>query len=354
MVDRLAALILLGTAYLIQTAEVAHLLPFTVVEAGDNFTFMCQVPGKDVKFLFWYKQSLGHMIQTVAVLGLGKVTVSEEFKDSRFTVTQQQDQYFLNIRNVSKEDEATYLCQSGAMYTSSITNGTFLAVKDPNEQKTVYVKQTPETESVQLGDSVTLQCSLLSKNKENSVQCPGEHSVHWFRPRSGRFGPGVIYTHRNRSNEPEERSCIYSWSKTIQDSSDAGTYYCAVVTCGQILFGEGTTVDTRCLSESGSEVDPVVLVLGVLLVCCVTVIAGLIFYINHRKACGLCIGSATVTHDKSTENHSNDLHDEVKAANYAALDFSTSRVNRGKRRQSPQDCVYSVVRADYNQQHPSL
>ncbi|XP_026185565.1 uncharacterized protein LOC113144073 [Mastacembelus armatus] len=352
MVDRLAALILLGTAYLIQTAEVAHLLPFTVVEAGDNFTFMCQVPENN-KLFIWYKQSLGHMIQTVATVTVGKAKLSEEFNNSRFTITKQQDQNFLNIRNVSKEDEATYLCQSGTTFTFAFINGTFLAVKDPNEQKTVYVEQTPETESVQLGDSVTLQCSLLSKNKENSIQCPGEHSVHWFRPRSGRFGPGVIYTHRNRSNEPEERSCVYSWSKTIQDSSDAGTYYCAVVTCGQILFGEGTTVDTRCLSESGSEVDPVVLVLGVLLVCCVTVIAGLIFYVNHSKACGCCTGSVRVScpirHDSSTENHSNDLHDKAKPVKNAALDFS-SRV-----KQETGECVYSLVTADYvNQQHPSL
>ncbi|XP_026185584.2 uncharacterized protein LOC113144092 [Mastacembelus armatus] len=350
MVDRLAALILLGTAYLIQTAEVAHLLPFTVVEAGDNFTFMCQVPENN-KLFIWYKQSLGHMIQTVATVTVGKEKLSEEFTDSRFTITEQQDQYFLNIRNVSKEDEATYLCQSGTMFTFAFINGTFLAVKDPNEQKTVYVEQTPETESVQLGDSVTLQCSLVSKNKENSVQCPGEHSVHWFRPGSGRFGPGVIYTHRNRSNEPEERSCVYSWSKTIQDSSDAGTYYCAVVTCGQILFGEGTKVDTRCLSESGSEVDPVVLVLGVLLVCCVTVIAFIsLTPSNVYEHCnGALSPSHQVGHNKSTVDLSSDLvnmGDEAKAVNYATLDFLTRRVKRGKKKREYTECVYSVVRAN--------
>uniref|UniRef100_A0A7N8XKC1 Uncharacterized LOC113144073 n=1 Tax=Mastacembelus armatus TaxID=205130 RepID=A0A7N8XKC1_9TELE len=353
MIGRLAAFILLST--LSQTQDIPQQISVIVTEPGDNVTLTCPIFGDKAGLFYWYKLNFGHMVQTVATGTFDKIALTGQFDNSRFSVTRTDAQYHLTIRTVSKEDEATYFCQAGSAYTMGFTNGTVLTVNDhKNLQKTVYVKQTPETESVQLGDSVTLQCSLVSKNKENSVQCPGEHNVHWFRPGSGRFGPGVIYTHRNRSNEQEERSCVYSWSKTIQDSSDAGTYYCAVVTCGQILFGEGTKVDTRCLSESGSEVDPVVLVLGVLLVCCVTVIAGLIFYINHRKACGLCIGSATVTHDKSTENHSNDLHDEAKPANYAALDFSTSRVNRGKRRQSPQDCVYSVVRADYNQQHPSL
>ena len=116
---------------------------------------------------------------------------------------------------------------------------------DNNQQKSVYAKQSPETSSVQLGDALTLQCSLLSKNTtENTDQCPGEHNVYWFRAGSRGFHPGVLYTHRNKSDERVERSCVYSLSKTIQDSSDTGTYYCAVVTCGEILFGEGTKVDT--------------------------------------------------------------------------------------------------------------
>ncbi|XP_042274345.1 uncharacterized protein LOC121901579 isoform X1 [Thunnus maccoyii] len=360
MIRRLADLILLTAVSLIQTAEVPHLISLTLVEPGDNVTFHCPVFEKD-KFFHWYKQPLGHMGQAVASGLVGKITVSEQFRESRFTFTREDAQYSLIIRNVSKEDEATYFCQNGASYSQTFVNGTFLAVNDNNQRKSVYVKQSPETASVQLGDALTLQCSLLSKNTtENTDRCPGVRSVYWFRyPGSGGFHPGVVYTHRNRSDERVERSCVYSLSKTIQDSSDTGTYYCAVVTCGEILFGEGTKVDTNYLVP-GSELDPVVILLGALLACCVTVIAVVIFYINGRRVFEHCNGAARASHDlgheKSTVEQSNNLDGEAKAVNYAALDFSTMKVRRGNEmRRENTKCVYSDVRSDYHtQQHPSL
>lgn len=116
---------------------------------------------------------------------------------------------------------------------------------EQNQQHQVYVKQSLRSEP---GDSVTLQCSLLSNNKDK-VQCPDEHSVYWFRPGSLGLNPGLIYRHRNTSDGLETRSCRYSFSKTIQGPSDAGTYYCAVVTCGRILFGEGTSVEPSTYLE---------------------------------------------------------------------------------------------------------
>ena len=115
---------------------------------------------------------------------------------------------------------------------------------DRDQQKSVKVEQSPAAASVQPGRAVTLQCSFLSQKKENRVQCPDEHSVFWFRAGSGGSHPNIIYPHRNSSCDRKDRSCVYSLSKTIQSSADNGTYYCAVVTCGEILFGEGTKVNT--------------------------------------------------------------------------------------------------------------
>ncbi|XP_040903667.1 uncharacterized protein LOC121188150 [Toxotes jaculatrix] len=350
MIRRLAALILLSTVSVIQTAEVPRLIPLTEVEVGDNVTFHC--PVSEEQLMFWYKQPPGYMVQTVATITYSNPVLGGQFNNSRFSVTKEKAQSLLTIRNVTKEDEATYFCQSGTVYSLNFVNGTFLAVNDQNQQKHVYVKQSPEKASVQLGDSVTLQCSLLSKNKENRVQCPGEHSVHWFRSGSGGFHPGIIYTHSSRSDEQEGRSCVYSLSKTMQNSSDAGTYYCAVVTCGVILFGEGSKVETV------AELDTVNIVLGGLLTCCVTVIVALIFCLNRRRVCEHCKGSMSASHnpglDKSEMDQSTDLDGDAEAVNYVALDFSRRSVKRGRtKRESPQESVYSAVKTDYHTSYTS-
>lgn len=89
---------------------------------------------------------------------------------------------------------------------------------------------------------MSLQCSLLSENKLNSVQCPGVDEVYWFRSETGSSHPGLIYIQGNRT---EGKSCRYSLSTKIQDSLDIETYLCAVVTCGTVLFSEKTVVTSK-------------------------------------------------------------------------------------------------------------
>ncbi|TKS72091.1 Ig kappa chain V-V region HP 91A3 [Collichthys lucidus] len=326
---------------LIQTADVPVPMSLTVVEAGGEVTLQCQFSAKG-GFIFykWYKLPPGYMIQTVATGTYNQPILHEQFHNSRFNVTVEEARSLLTIKNVSKEDEATYFCQSGSAYKDSIKNATFLVVNDRNQQKSVNVKQNPETASVQPGDSVTFSCSLLSTNK---VQC--EPSVYWFRAGSGESHPAMIYT--NSSYEEEERSCVYSLSKTVRDSSDTGTYYCAVVTCGQILFGEGTKVDI------GQKLDPVVFVLGLLLSCCVAVITVLIFGISRKRVCKHCNGAKRASHnpgyDRSAVDQSSDLGGYSDEVNYAALDFTARKSKQVKKKKElPQECVYSAVRADYH------
>ncbi|CAJ1059004.1 uncharacterized protein LOC110005741 [Xyrichtys novacula] len=273
MIGRLAALVLLSTVC--QTKDMPHPFSLTVVEPGGNATLLCSGAKAEAGLFNWYRLVSGYMVQTITAGSFAKITLEEQFSNPRFEIKKEGTLFLLIIRNVSKEDEATYFCQAGSPYTMKVVNSTFLTVNDhKNHLSFVYVKQRPETQSVQAGDSVSLQCSLLFKDKETREQCPREHDVYWFRAGSGEALPGVIYIKNPKSDEDEERRCVYSLSKTIQNSSDAGTYYCAVVTCGEILFGEGTTVETMF---SGQEWSPVVITLGALLVLCLIVIAVLIF-----------------------------------------------------------------------------
>uniref|UniRef100_A0A665WCA0 Ig-like domain-containing protein n=1 Tax=Echeneis naucrates TaxID=173247 RepID=A0A665WCA0_ECHNA len=105
----------------------------------------------------------------------------------------------------------------------------------------------PPSDPVRPGDSVTLQCSVLFDSEKKT--CPGDHSVYWFRAGSDEAHPSFIYAHGNNRDHckksPESEStqkCDYFFSKNIS-SSDAGTHYCAVATCGEILFGNGTKLE---------------------------------------------------------------------------------------------------------------
>nr|XP_043896623.1 uncharacterized protein LOC122778627 [Solea senegalensis] len=340
MMEGFAALILLTTLSLTQTAEVPQQMSLAMAEVGADLNLTCRVSTAELILFFWYKVKFGYMIQNVAK-GAGLVG---QFNNPRFKIIRNGDLYTLTIGNVSKEDEATYYCQSGEPYMVPSFQGTILVVNDhKNLEKQVYVKQSPESESVDVGHSVTLECSLLSTDKENAVQCPGEHNVHWFKNGSGGSNPGVLYTSSSRRNEREEKTCIYSLSKTIQNSADTGNYYCAVVTCGRILFGEGTKVDTK--------LSPVVIVPWTLMSCCVLVIAALILCRKRKPVCAHCKGDITASNRvcdvRSSEDQPNYGDGDAVEVNYAALDFTSRKAKRWKNnRDLPQDCIYSGMRDD--------
>uniref|UniRef100_A0A3B5RB29 Ig-like domain-containing protein n=1 Tax=Xiphophorus maculatus TaxID=8083 RepID=A0A3B5RB29_XIPMA len=265
MFARLAAMIVLSMA-----SKNTSFLERIASPAVDGWN----ISDLNLKFVNWYKQALGHIVEIVASVILGQTTITERFKGSHFAITPEGTRHDLTIFNISKEDEATYFCHIGTTYSQKFISGTFLAVNDDKQQKSLYLKQHPKTELVQQGETVTLQCSLLSKNKEKS-QCPTKPSMYWFRTESERFHPGIIYTQTNISDKDLDRSCSYSLS--VRDSSDAGIYYSAVVACGSIVIGEGSKVEM---------IDRLVIILGGLLACCVIIIVLLIFYIKLKRKCG--------------------------------------------------------------------
>ncbi|XP_039866167.1 uncharacterized protein LOC120720505 isoform X1 [Simochromis diagramma] len=337
MIGRLVPLILLSTLSLIEMSEIPQQMSLHVAKLGDDVNLTCVK--NNAEFSYWYKLNFGYMLETVAIGTYGRISLSGQFNNSRFNATKVGHVYSLIIRNVSKEDEATYLCHAGSVYETEFINGTILAVKDPKTQhKFVTVKQTPDMESVKLGDTMTLQCSLLSKNENDTDQCPDEDKVHWFKGGSESH-PDVIY-HGSLRNKEDGR-CDYSLSKTVTNSSDAGTYYCAVVTCSEILFGEGTKV----------EIDefPLSAVLVTLLIFSVLVNFGLIVSRKKKPTCEQSKGGETVStqppindQDRSTADQLSNVDGEEVGVNYAALDFPSRKAKKWKNKwELPDDSIYS-------------
>uniref|UniRef100_A0A4W4E2L9 Ig-like domain-containing protein n=1 Tax=Electrophorus electricus TaxID=8005 RepID=A0A4W4E2L9_ELEEL len=153
--------------------------------------------------------------------------------------------YELTKRNLSLSDAGTYYCAVALCGEILFGNGTtlFFNGKDcnimsgPNSKHHHYI--------IHPGDSVTLQCTVLTES------CAGEHNVYWFRHVSGESHPGIIYTHGDSSDQCKKSSevgspvqtCVFNLPKSNLSLCDAGTYYCAVAMCGEILFGNGSKLE---------------------------------------------------------------------------------------------------------------
>ncbi|XP_030225056.1 uncharacterized protein LOC115552844 [Gadus morhua] len=277
------AMIILSTALLIQSQEEPRLIFVKSAGLGDNVTLLCEAKDTNINYLYWYKQSPGYFPQMVASRSYGSITMKPHF-DLRFTMEEGASDFNLIIQNVTKgDDEANYFCRQYSL--DSWNNCTFLSVKDHNDNR--FVSQTvvlqPVSASIQLGDPVALQCSITSQRTDHSNQCQGEPSVYWFR--SGPSHPAAIYVNGNRSGECQNssgppsapQSCVYTLPKNNINSSDAGTYYCALAACGEVVFGSGTTLD---ITDPNHHL--VILVHRMMLACCLLVILILILIIHYR------------------------------------------------------------------------
>uniref|UniRef100_A0A4W5P4C1 Ig-like domain-containing protein n=1 Tax=Hucho hucho TaxID=62062 RepID=A0A4W5P4C1_9TELE len=212
---------------------------------GDTMVLQCFYQGDMAMHLSWYKQPFREKPNLISTIYKYEecATFYHEFKDNpRFSVQSSNGVNHLSISDMKSLDSATYYCGSAHSNVVEFGKGTILDVKESNS-KTVL--QQPVSESIQPGDSVTMNCTIHTET------CAGGHSVYWFRHGSGESHPGIIYTHGDRSDQCEKtseagsptQSCVYNLPKRNLSLSDAGTYYCAVASCGEILFGDETKLD---------------------------------------------------------------------------------------------------------------
>ncbi|XP_036067120.1 uncharacterized protein LOC118598497, partial [Oryzias melastigma] len=191
------------------------------------------------------------------------------------------------------------------------------------------------SENIHTGDSVTLNCTV------HTGSCDGEHRVYWFKD-SGVSHPGLIYTHDQceKNNNMQTHSCVYELHMDNLTESHAGIYYCAVVSCGHILFGHRTKLD---LTDHVVLPNSVILhtLVGLLTILSVLVVflLFLLWKINKRNNCTSTDERSPAAPLRSSEAENKDTEN----LHYAAINVKRSNRSRQKNDLNT-ECVYTSVR----------
>ncbi|XP_027141783.1 uncharacterized protein LOC109138837 isoform X1 [Larimichthys crocea] len=304
------------------------LVPVTTVQLGEHVTFTCVLPKKwNNENIHWYKQSAGGNLKLIVSLITNTNHVyGPEFPTSRFEVKVNKNISSLTILWTIQEDEGMYHC-AFMDWNVNAWSATYLSLKGNSQRTSNYdvVQWSTVSDPVRPGDSVTLQCSVFS-DSENKT-CSEDHSVFWFRAGSDKSHPDIIYADGNRHDQCDksQKRCVYHFSKNVS-SSDEGTYYCAVATCGEILFGNGSKLDFQGTSMCSQTDHAVIFLLCAVLAICLIVIVFLIHAIIKKNKCD-CYNApvAVQKHSGGQKSHQSDEDLWV----YSAVVFTVMKTDRG-------------------------
>ncbi|MEQ2302471.1 hypothetical protein AMECASPLE_007098 [Ameca splendens] len=306
---------------------------------GDNVTLHCFYTSS-AKHLSWYKQVPGEPPQIISSFykHLPDSNIfHKQFKDSkRLSVYTGEGLFSLRISNVQDPDSALYYCGYTIITVTEFDKGTFLLLKNSSCRSILH---QPDSISVQPGGSVTLNCTVLIGNIN------GEHSVYWYKKNSEGSFLGTLYTMtrsgglcvRSSKNNSPLNSCVFSLPKRNVSVSDAATYYCAVASCGQILFGAGTR-----LSVGEKQFDTVLVHGGIAALTLSLILNIILIFIlcqNARRKNHQSQGS-----HQQPEHAADTQNEEFMVVQYAALDFKQKPDARNRQRNKEEDTIYSRVR----------
>ncbi|KAM8899856.1 uncharacterized protein AB9W97_010085 [Spinachia spinachia] len=311
------------------------------VGVGDNITLKCFYQNNDGVWLYWYKQTLGEQPKLIPTFYQFSKhgTFYHEFENNpRFTQDTEKGQYHLTIFDLKISDSATYYCAYSNSFLLTFAKGTVVSVQGSGLTVPALLHQSP-SETIQPGGSVTLNCTVQTGT------CDGQHSVYWFK-QSEDAHPALIYTdvgstdHCERKPNTQTHTCDYNLPMGSLNASHAGTYYCAVASCGHILFGNGTKLDFK---DEGDHLVAVYLLSGALIF--TTILVVLLFFLVHRlkkKKCCQCLESHATVSAPSTGN--SEGYQNAQSPHYAALNLNLPKGSRREKINIDVECVYSSIK----------
>ncbi|XP_030018623.1 uncharacterized protein LOC115438885 [Sphaeramia orbicularis] len=305
---------------------------FILANIGDSVSLQCFFPPEG--WVHWYKQTVGQKPRLISNFYYSDsvgVFDSEFQNNPRFTLDTTKEHCHLNISDLQVTDSATYFCISSRPRTVTFLESMTVHVKTSDFNIQTSVHQS-ESESVHPGDSVTLNCTV------HTGTCDGEHSVYWFK-KSEDPQPGIIYTHGGtndqceRKNDSQTHICVYNLPILDVDYPHAGSYYCAVASCGHVLFGNGTTLNFKCDAVS------VYYWSGAVVFAVLIILLGFLLYKMKKRSVSESEESQARLSAPSTTNI-----EDVESPHYAALTINVPNTSRRQRNITKNECVYSTVK----------
>uniref|UniRef100_A0A3P9L6G9 Ig-like domain-containing protein n=1 Tax=Oryzias latipes TaxID=8090 RepID=A0A3P9L6G9_ORYLA len=315
---------------------------FLSVNVGDTVTLECSYEGYELTWISWYKQSLGGKPELMSSFYAysTEVTFFDEFKkDLRFKLDIENKNHHLKILNLQFSDSATYYCAVSYAMILKFTEGVTVNVKGSDLTIQASVDQS-SSENIHAGDSVTLNCTV------HTGSCDEEHRVYWFKD-SEDSHPGLIYTHGGRNDQCERKnntqthSCVYKLHMNNLHEPHAGIYYCAVVSCGHILFGNGTKLD---LTGELHFHTPFLVYLFTSLIVIICLLVLVIFLLCKMRQSNKYPSTGNTHTNTHTPTHTQVKVQEAESLQYATVDVK--RMNRSKRQKNDtsSQCIYTSVR----------
>ncbi|XP_068444149.1 uncharacterized protein [Clinocottus analis] len=257
----------------------------------------------------------------------GEISISPVFKE-RFQISQEAGTNHLVIKKLGMSDSATYYCGALEFHTIEFGEGAFLHVRASPSNSSAVV-QRPALARLRSGDSLNLSCTA------HAGACAAARNLYWFRRGAAR--PAIVSVAECEylpNDERHEKECTSNLTLTSVSSLDAGMYYCAVASCGEVEFGKGTRVQIAggsffmvyCLSAALAGAIAVLLVLA------------FVVYELRKKSRKEAVSHLAFSAAADVTNQEAEMY-------YAALSL-----NRASERQHTEDagesaCVYSRVKS---------